>query len=334
MIKKRMMNASRILLKEGKKFQFRISTHPNPFLSIRDLSSSQNPSSAQDHLKREKNILEVRSQEMCYEGSNPSCNEPLIKKSIVGSKLVIPPTRFSENMIEDADYHLNEAMIHIQEANRLVNEEKKAESCVKQVPRESNLLGVFIVIGQALSDSILGRVVRNSLSTMKGLDVLPVKNDSVWLERAEKRDELKRKGVKKFIAVIFEKPTIAMNQGFDCRVRVIDNIDATSLLNSSQSSAATRVDAESGSDSKDSFSSTASFGLPPCIPSNESPSDSTHRLAPGHPSHNVQECIASDNILPPDARVLDDKSLSLFPWPDHPMQTKLATSTPLHNSQS
>jgi len=294
---------------------------------------------ASEHLKNEKDILDARSLDMCYESAAPSCvdtapsssssNSPRVKE---GSKLVIPPSRFSDKFVDTADYHLSEAMIHIKEANRLVDEAKLAAAySVKQPPRESSLFSVFNVFGSALSESILGRATRNALSTANPLDAVP--SNDVLLERAEKRDEFERRGSTKFIAVIFEKPTTAMKLGADCRVRVIESIDEASLLHSSQSSGSTRVDAEAGSDGSSSFSSIATFGLPPCVStSSETLSSSTH-FSPGIPSSNAQECNPSDQVPPPDARVLADPSLSLFQWPDHPMHTKLAADlNPLSSS--
>jgi hypothetical protein len=102
--------------------------------------------------------------------------------------------------------------------------------------------------------------------------------NEIWLESSAIKDELERKGKTNFIAVIFEKPSTSMRQGLDCKVRVIESIDADILLNSSQTSASTRVDAEAGNNSLEdsSFSSTASFGLPPCNPSSEDVSFSTN----------------------------------------------------------
>ena len=293
---------------------------------------------ASEHLKKEKDILDARSLDMCYESAAPACVDSASSssrskspraKSIEGSKLVIPPSRFSDKFVDTADYHLSEAMIHIKEANRLVDEAKlAAANSVKQSPRESSLFSVFNVFGNALSESILGRATRNALSTANSLDSVP--SNDVLLERAEKRDELERRGSSKFTAVIFENPTTAMKLGADCRVRVIESIDKVSLLHSSQSSGSTRVDAEAGSDgSSSSFSSIATFGLPPCVPSSSETLASSTHVSPGLPSSNAQECNPNDLVPPPDARVLSDPSLSLFPWPDHPMHTKLADSKPL-----
>jgi hypothetical protein len=286
--------------------------------SIRFIATS----SVDEHLNREKSILDARSQEMCDEaggeGENPSCNQ--------GNRLVIPPSRFSENLIDSADYHLNEAILHIKEANRIVEDKRSSPIVTQTPPRESSLFGVMSVFGNAFNDSVLGRATQNALST-SGPSTTSMSKNEIWLESSAIKDELERKGKTNFIAVIFEKPSTAMRQGLDCKVRVIESIDADILLNSSQTSASTRVDAEAGNNSLEdsSFSSTASFGLPPCNPSSEDVSFSTSHLSPGHPSQSIV-CSATDEPLPPDARVLADPSLSLFPWPDHPMPTKLVDS--------
>lgn len=329
----RMLSISRTFFKEIKRGKFGL------VQNFRSKCSTplKFPTPASEHLKKEKDILDARSLDMCYESAAPACVDSASSssrskspraKSIEGSKLVIPPSRFSDKFVDTADYHLSEAMIHIKEANRLVDEAKlAAANSVKQSPRESSLFSVFNVFGNALSESILGRATRNALSTANSLDSVP--SNDVLLERAEKRDELERRGSSKFTAVIVE-PTTAMKLGAVCRVRVIESIDEASLLHSSQSSGSTRVDAEAGSDgSSSSFSSIATFGLPPCVPSSSETLASSTHVSPGLPSSNAQECNPNDQVPPPDARVLSDPSLSLFPWPDHPMHTKLADSKPL-----
>ena len=284
-------------------------------------------SSVDEHMNREKAILDARSQEMCDEAggeANPSCNQ--------GNRLVIPPSRFSENLIDEADYHLNEAILHIKKANIIVEDKRSSPIINLTQPRQSSLFGVMSVFGNAFNDSVLGRATQNALST-SGPSTFMSKNE-IWLESSEIKDELERKGKTNFIAVIFEKPSTAMRQGLDCKVRVIERCDADILLHSSLTSASTRVDAEAGNSSEDSsLSSTASFGLPPCNPSSEDVSDLSFHFTPGYPSQTIV-CSATDEPLPPDARVLADPSLSLFPWPDHPMPTKLVDSKILPPSQS